>query len=143
VVFKVPGKEAGRRLLQEIWVNGNRFRAEVYVRDRADTLCGKCSQWGHAEFRCREQVATCGMCSGEHKTGQHKCDVSTCGRVGRGCQHSRAKCPNCGGQHFAQDGRCRAKREAIAISRGFVQSASQPHEMVTSGDAPPVAGQSH
>jgi hypothetical protein len=33
VVFKVATKEAGRRLLQEIWVNGHRFRAEIYVRD--------------------------------------------------------------------------------------------------------------
>jgi hypothetical protein len=138
VVFKVPGKEVARQLLQEIWVNGNRFRAEIYVRDRADTLCGKCSQWGHAEFRCREQAPRCGMCSGDHTTATHECEVSVCRRVGRGCQHIRSKCPNCGGMHFAQDGRCKAKREAIAIARGLIQSATQEHEMVTSGDAPPM-----
>jgi hypothetical protein len=138
VVFKVPGKEAARRLLQEIWVNGNKFRAEIYVRDRADTLCGKCRQWGYAEFRCREQVPRCGMCSGEHKLAFHKCEVAVCGRVERGCSHIRAKCPNCGLTHFAQDGRCKAKREAIAIARGLILSATQEHEMVTSGDAPPI-----
>ena len=138
VVFKVATKEADRHLLQEIWVNGHRFRAEIYVRDRADTLYEKCSQWGHAGFRCREQKPTCGMCAGEHATAQHKCEVTTCGRVGRGCAHIKARCPNCDGPHFAQDGRCKAKREAIAISRGLVQSASQEHEMVSSGDAPPM-----
>jgi hypothetical protein len=138
VVFKVPGKEVARHLLQEIWVNGNKFRAEVYVRDRADTLCGNCSQWGHAEFRCREQVSHCRMCSGEHRTTAHECQVSVCGRVGRGCAHIKAKCPNCGGPHFVQDRRCRAKREAIAIARGLIQSATQEHKMVTSGGVPPM-----
>jgi len=52
--------------------------------------------------------------------------------------HSRARCPNCGGPHFAQNGRCRAKREAIAMARGLITSATQVHEMVTSGIAPPM-----
>jgi len=36
IIFKVPNKEAGRRLLQEIWVNGNKFKADTFIPERAD-----------------------------------------------------------------------------------------------------------
>jgi len=137
VIFKVPNKEAGKRLLQEIWVSGNKFKAEIFVPERADSLCGKCSKWGHTDFRCRELTPKCAICAGEHRTWLHTCAVATCGRTGgKGCAHTRLQCPNCGGPHYAQDGRCRAKREAIAIARGFVRSTSLVHEMVSSGNAP-------
>jgi hypothetical protein len=37
-VFKVPGKSAGKKLLSEIWIAGNKFRAVPYIRDKADTF---------------------------------------------------------------------------------------------------------
>jgi len=139
VIFKMPNKEAGRGLLQEIWVNGNKFKADSFIPERADALCGNSSKWGHTDFRCRERVPRCAMCAGEHRTFLHMCEVATCGRTGgRACIHSRAWYPNCGGPHFAQDGRCRAKREAIATARGLITSATQVHEMVTSGITPPM-----
>jgi len=52
--------------------------------------------------------------------------------------YSRPHCPNCGGPHFAQDRRCRAKREAIEMARGPITSATQAHEVVTSGIAAPM-----
>jgi len=79
------------------------------------------------------------MCAGEHRTFLHMCEVAMCGQTGgRACKHSRPRCPNCGGPHFAQDGRCRVKREAIAMARGLITSATQAHEVVTSGIAPPM-----
>jgi len=102
VIFKVPNKEAGKRLLQEIWVAGNKFKAERFIPERADSLCGKCSKWGHTDFRCRELVPKCAMCAGDHRTFLHVCAVATCGRSeGRACAHVRPQCPNCGGPHFA------------------------------------------
>jgi len=139
VIFKVPNKEAGRKLLQEIWVNGNRFKAETFIPERADALYGNCSKWGHTDFRCCERVPRCATCAGDHHTFLHTCEVATCGRTGgRACVHSKLRCPNCGGPYFAQDGRCRVKREAIAIARGIIKLAYQVHEMVTSGIAPPM-----
>jgi len=136
VIFKVPNKEAGRGLLQENRVNGNKFKADTFIPERADALCGNCSKWGNSDFQCCEWVPRCVMCAGEHRAFLHMCEVAKCGRTGgRACMHSRARCPNCGGPHFAQDRRCRAKREAIATARGLITSATQVHEMATSGIA--------
>jgi hypothetical protein len=117
VVFKVPGKEAAQKLLEEMWVAGNKFRALPYIPDKADTLCGTCSQWGHSEFRCQQSVPTCTLCAGSHRTVEHRCEVATCGKIGKVCPHTEMKCPNCGGGHPAQDARCKAKRTAIGIAR--------------------------
>jgi hypothetical protein len=43
VIFKVPNKAAGQKLLKEIWVAGNRFQAEQYVPSKADSLCAICN----------------------------------------------------------------------------------------------------
>jgi len=131
VVFKVPGKEAGKKLLSEMWVAGNKLRALPFIPNRADTLCGACSQRGHAEVRCQERAPTCAICAGPHRTDAHKCEVATCGKIGRVCPDAMMNCPNCGGGHPAQDARCKAKREAIGIARGdrpAAQPRSQPEE---------------
>jgi hypothetical protein len=103
--------------LKEIWVAGNRFQAELYVASKADTLCTICSGWGHSEFRCHSRTPTCGICAGGHRTTEHRCEVSTCGRQARACAHIQVKCPNCGGEHQVQDGKCKAKAAAIGIAR--------------------------
>jgi hypothetical protein len=126
VVFKVPNKTAGLGLLKEIWVAGNRFQAELYVVSKADSLCAICSRWGHSEFRCHSMPPACGICSGGHRTMDHKCEVATCGRQGGACPHTELKCVNCGGGHLVQDGRCRAKVATIGISRGRTPGQSQP-----------------
>jgi len=118
VIFKVPGKAAAQKLLVEMWVAGNKFHALPYIPDKADTLCGVCGRWGHSEFRCQRGVATCTICADSHRTEEHRCQVATCGKVGKVCPHTEMKCPNCGGRHLAQDARCQAKRAAIEIARG-------------------------
>jgi len=83
VVFKVCSKVTGNKLLTEMWVDGVKFRALPFIADRADTLCGRCSGWGHSEFRCHQGGApVCSICSGQHRTEQHRCKVATCGRTG-------------------------------------------------------------
>ena len=71
VVFKVPNKTAGQKLTTEMWVVGNRFKALPFIPNKADTLCGRCSGWGHAEFRCPHTKVVCGICSGDHYTAGH------------------------------------------------------------------------
>jgi hypothetical protein len=117
VIFKVPNKAAGLGLLKEIWVAGNRFQAEIYVPSKADSICSICSMWGHSEFRCYSRMPACGICAGGHRTAEHRCDVVTCGRQGRACEHTTIKCPNCGEVHLAQDRRCRTKMAAIGIAK--------------------------
>jgi len=130
VIFKVPGKVAAQKLLVEMWVAGNKFRALPYIPSKADSLCGMCGQWGHSEFRCQRGSATCTICAGSHRTEEHRCEVATCGKVGKVCPHMEMKCPNCRGRHPAQDARCRAKRAAIEIARGKRTSSPCP-EMPT------------
>jgi hypothetical protein len=118
VIFKVPNKAAGRGLVKEIWVAGNRFQAEIFVPSKADTLCTICSRWGHSEFRCHSRQPACGICAGNHRTTEHRCEVATCGAQAKACGHTTAKCPNCGQQHQVQDRRCGAKMQAMGIARG-------------------------
>jgi len=118
VTFKVPNKAAGNKLLTEMWVAGNRFKALPFIADKADTLCGHCSQWGHSEFRCHGGAAACAICSGAHRTEEHRCEVATCGKWGKVCPHTVMRCPNCKGNHPAQDARCKAKGQAIGLARG-------------------------
>ena len=47
VVFKVPGKSVGLKLTEEIGVAGHKFKAQPFVPNKADTLCSRCSEWGH------------------------------------------------------------------------------------------------
>jgi len=118
VVFKVCSKAVGKKLLTEMWVAGVKFRALPFIADRADVLCGRCTRWGHSEFRCHQDGApTCSICSGQHRTEGHRCEVTTCGATGKACSHTALKCPNCGGRHPAQDARCKEKTAAIAIAR--------------------------
>jgi hypothetical protein len=118
VIFKVPNKTAGRGLLKEIWVAGNRFQAEIYMPSKADSLCSICNKWGHSEFRCYSRKPACGICAGEHRTAEHKCEVATCSARARICEHTEVKCPNCREAHQVQDRRCRMKMAAIEIVRG-------------------------
>jgi len=118
VVFKVPGKVVAQKLLVEMWVAGNKFRALPYIPNKADTLYSMCGQWGHSEFRCQRATATCTICAGTYRTEEHRCEVATCGKVRKVCPHTEMKCPNCRGGHPAQDARCRMKRAAIEIAQG-------------------------
>ena len=77
VIFKVPGKAAAQKLLVEMWVAGNRFHALPYIPNKADTLCGMCRWWGHSEFQCQRDAATCTFCAGSHRTKEHRCEVAT------------------------------------------------------------------
>jgi predicted RNA-binding Zn-ribbon protein involved in translation (DUF1610 family) len=151
VIFKVPNKAAGLGLLKEIWVAGNRFQAEIYVPSKADSICSICSMWGHSEFRCYSRMPACGICAGGHRTAEHRCDVVTCGRQGRACEHTTIKCPNCGEAHLAQDRRCRTKMAAIGIAKGngypppsqarigVPQGAGAPRMRAETGAQPPAA----
>lgn len=102
-------------------------------------LYAKCGKRGHTDFHYREQTPKYALCVGEHRTFIHTCAVVTYGLTGRRAYiHVRLERPNCGGPHFVQDGECRAKRKAIAIVQEIVKSATQVHEMVTSGNTPPM-----
>jgi hypothetical protein len=127
VIFKVPNKAAGQKLLKEIWVAGNRFQAEIFVPSKADSLCAICNMWGHSEFRCYSRNPACGICAGEHRTSEHRCEVSTCGKQARVCEHAVVKCPNCGGAHQVQDRRCQVKAAAIGIARNGPGPSQQQH----------------
>ena len=98
VIFKVPGKVAAQKLLVEMWVAGNKFRALPYISNKADTLCGICGRWGHSEFQCQRGSATCTICAGSHRTEEHRCEVATYGTTGKGLPPHRDEVPELRGQ---------------------------------------------
>jgi hypothetical protein len=139
VTFKVPNRAAGQKLLSEMWVAGNRFKALLYSPDRADVMCSLCCSWGHSEFSCQQGIPSCSICAGSHRTEAHRCEVATCGRVGKVCSHSKLQCANCGGNHPAMDGRCRSKAVAIAVARG----ARTPGREARNETTGPTSGQAN
>jgi len=120
-------------------VAGNIFKAQEYIANKADMLCAVCSQWGHSEFRCPRSAAVCAVCSGNHRTEAHKCEVATCGAIGRACPHTVMKCPNCGGNHPAKDARCQAKLMANAVARGMRNGSHGPEAQHTLAPRIPTA----
>jgi hypothetical protein len=79
VVFKVPNKMVDWKLLSEMWVVGNQHKALLFILDKTNTLYGRCSAWGHLEFRCQKQNGLVrSICAGSHRTEGHQCEVVTC-----------------------------------------------------------------
>ena len=119
VVFKVPNKAAGKKLTEEMWVAGNKFKALAFIPNRTDTLGTRCCQWGHAEAQCHSGgKPVCGISSVEHRTETHMCEVATCGKIGKVCAHAVMRYPNCKGNHPVQDARCKVKIAAIWLAHG-------------------------
>jgi len=77
VVFEVPNKAAGEKLMSEIWVAGNKFKVFPYIANKAETLYRVCSLWSHSEFRCPRSEPVCMVCSDGHRTESHKCKEVT------------------------------------------------------------------
>jgi len=67
----------------------------------------------------------CVICSESHFTVGHHCEVAMCGAIGQVCPHAMMNYLRCGGNHTANDTRCRAKLNAIAVARGTRAKGSQ------------------
>jgi hypothetical protein len=115
IVITVGSLEEARKLLiNGIRFGGSRYRTEHYWEVGVDTVCPRCGHLGHRSFKaCGSNPPCCFICAGAHEGHEHTCRVVNCpAKPGTACQHTPAKCSNCGGPHPATAGNCPAKRAA-------------------------------
>lgn len=87
---------------------GTRYRVLPYGRTLPDSLCERCSGWGHLERNCPSTSAKCALCAGIHRTDKHACNVVDCDVEGTTCNHLIPMCANCNGRHTATNASCPA-----------------------------------
>jgi hypothetical protein len=124
MVVTVGSHEEFRKILTNgIRFGGTRYRTELFWELGADTVCPRCCGIGHKNFRaCGDRPPRCFICAEAHEGSEHACKVVNCSaKPGTPCQHSPAKCGNCGGPHPATAGTCPkvrdARRRLTVISR--------------------------
>jgi hypothetical protein len=119
VMFAVQDKQAAERLLATgLRATGRTYRVERYTIDGPDSICAKCSVWGHIAEKCDSEVYRCMYCAENHPTSQHKCNRPECpDPEGKLCKFTQEKCANCSGEHIARSGQCVHKQKAILAAR--------------------------
>jgi len=96
VVFVVKGSRLAQSLIKKgIKAAGVQYRVEAFTNAAPDSRCELCCRSGHIEAK-RGNKPKCGYCSGNHRTGDHKCNVvGGMAKQGSLCGHTLEKCPNC------------------------------------------------
>ena len=78
-------------------------------------ICDNCCGFDHTARIC-EKPKRCGVCgSNEHTTVNHSCDGMECDfyspshshTPGTHCEHTKLKCPHCGGEHVVRSPQCK------------------------------------
>jgi len=102
VAFKTE-KEANTVVRHGISIAGLRLRAEKMLRTPRTSQCSRCLGFGHRDIKCRKAFK-CRLCAEEHSSKQHKCGACESTEL---CQHIKAKCLNCNGEHTADSKDCK------------------------------------
>lgn len=76
-------------------------------------VCERCCGTDHSTRICEKEIR-CGVCgSNEHITKEHDCADISCEFYknhpahGTHCEHTKLKCPHCGGEHAVRDSQCK------------------------------------
>jgi hypothetical protein len=119
VMFAVQDKQAAERLLTTgLRAAGRPYRVERYTIDGLDSICAKCSVWGHIAEKCDSETYRCMYCAKNHPTSQHTCGIPECkDPKGKLCKYTTKQCANCSGKHIAMSGECIDKQNAIMAAR--------------------------
>lgn len=110
VLFSVENpQEAARFENLGVYIFGKKHRVISFVKAQANDMCQHCSAWGHLERNCRVGGSgRCAICAKDHRTEHHGHNSSQ-EKKGK----DRLCCPNCGGNHTADDDNCLQKKEAF------------------------------
>jgi hypothetical protein len=79
------------------------------------TQCHRCQRYRHATELCGADNPACTVCTGNHLTRVHQCEIPKC-KAGPICVHGDIKCAACGDPHKASDRSCSMR---IKISQEF------------------------
>jgi hypothetical protein len=143
VMFAVQDKRVAERLLTTgLRAAGRSYRVERYTIEGPDSICAKCSAWGHIAEKCDSEVYRCMYCARNHPTNQHTCGMLECKESeGKLCKFTMEKCANCSGEHIARSGQCMQKQKAILAARAQRNEAGPaPSSTDSAGDAQNEAG---
>ena len=117
--------------------------------------CDKCCSTEHASRICPSPAPKCGVCSGVHFTALHTCEDISCEfdkqdhPAGTFCEHTKLKCPHCGGPHMVRDPQCKIwqqRRNALrkpqhgAAKTGGRLRQTKSRAALTAKDGTPASG---
>jgi hypothetical protein len=134
VMFAVQDKQAAERLLSTgLRAAGRSYRVEQYAIEGPDSMCAKCSAWGHIAEKCDSEVYRCMYCAGNHPTSQHTCGMPDLCKAPKGklCKFTTEKCANCSGKHNASSAECTHKQTAIREARAQRNSTPSGEEQTS------------
>jgi hypothetical protein len=134
VMFAVQDKQAAERLLSTgLRAAGRSYRVERYAIEGPDSMCAKCSAWGHIAEKCDSEVYRCMYCAGNHPTSQHTCGMPDLCKAPKGklCKFTTEKGANCSGKHNASSAECTHKQTAIREARAQRNSTPSGEEQTS------------
>ncbi len=120
IVIKVRSKIIADGLIAKgIEFGGKRHTIELFQEMKQDTICQKCSKYGHNSYNACQNDLKCNFCEGDHETKDHKCTLKGCTTLtGKICTHTLIKCINCNGtSHFANSSYCPKRLEILEKMR--------------------------
>jgi hypothetical protein len=120
-VFTIKGSQVAQTLIARgVVLGGAHFSVELYTHDGPNSQCVGCLKSGHIQEKCpTPRELRCSFCAKSHQTSEHKYDLMGClSTKGNADLHSKtkARCANCGGNHFANSNICEYKKKAITIA---------------------------
>jgi hypothetical protein len=98
--------------------SGKNHKVELVLEAKVDTICSKCSQFGHDSYKDCQEPPKCAICGGNHEIKDHKCAIKGCiAQIGKPCTHITQKCVNCNGPHLANFSYCPKRLEVLSKQR--------------------------
>ncbi|KAG8697782.1 hypothetical protein FRC08_006330 [Ceratobasidium sp. 394] len=100
--------------------------------------CERCHAYDHFLSECRSGSPICALCSGRHKTIDHRAACALCKKENRApsmaCVHPY-KCARCGGPHGAKDPRCpHRSRYRLPVTKVLAQNEAARAEAEVEAD---------
>ncbi|KZT31169.1 hypothetical protein SISSUDRAFT_963580, partial [Sistotremastrum suecicum HHB10207 ss-3] len=104
MVIAFTNKDDAQKLLDQrvVWCYGRACYTAKYIERPPTKYCSNCQSLYHRTIQCKTS-ARCRICAQDHHTDNHIC--STC-HSKTACEHTPAKCCNCGGPHEAGTRSC-------------------------------------
>jgi hypothetical protein len=127
-IIKVRSKSIANSLIaKEEEFGGKKHSVEIFEEIKKDTLCSKCSEYGHSSYKACQNQAKCMFCAKNHEAKDHKCQLNGCTSLtGKICLHTPKKCINCQGPHLTNSNFCPKRLEILekirkAKKEGFLK----------------------
>jgi DnaJ-class molecular chaperone len=110
IIYFESKAEADRALRNRLQIAGISVKTAEFIQAKPTHQYSKCLRYGHSKIHCyRDQI--CSICAGNHARQDHFCPK--CSTKGEKCAHSKLKCPNCQGEHEANNRSCKTFKDLL------------------------------